>query len=319
MRILFAGHKTRGLTCLEAVRARGHDIVAVVGHPVGSGGSTAESVAAAGRALGVPVFEAEDINSVQTVRSLQALHPDVLVLAGYGPILRGPVIDIASRGCVNLHGGRLPQYRGSSPLNWALINGETEFAISIIRVDAGIDSGDVLLDRTFPIGPDDTIADLHRIANANFPDMLVEVLEGIGDGTAHGRKQDPREAAYYPLRFPDDGLILWDLATAPQAHNRIRALTDPYPGAFTFLGSRRVRVLRSKAAARTYHGEPGRVYLKNEHGLLVCASDRCLWITRAVFEDDGADAIAHIARYQVFATVRGLALAGGLAAPPVVT
>ena len=310
MRILFAGHKTRGVECLEAVRARGYEIVAVVGHPPGSAGPTADSVAAAGRALGVPVFEPEDINSAQTVRSLRALQPDVLVLAGYGPILRGPIIDMPSHGCINLHGGRLPQYRGSSPLNWALINGETGFTISIIRVDAGVDTGDVLLDRTFPIGPDDTIADLHRIANANFPGMLVEVLEGIRTGTARGRKQDPLEAAYYPLRFPDDGLILWDLATAQQVHNRIRALTDPYPGAFTFLGSRRVRVLGSKAAARTHYGEPGRVYVKNEHGLLVCASDRCLWMTRAVFDDDGSDAIADIARYRSFATVRGLALAG---------
>jgi methionyl-tRNA formyltransferase len=150
-------------------RAAATTFVAVVGHPPGGLGRRPDSVAAAGRALGVPVFEPEDINSAQTVRSLRALQPDVLVLAGYGPILRGSIIDMPSHGCVNLHGGRLPQYRGSSPLNWALINGETAFTISIIRVDAGVDTGDVLLDRTFPIGPDDTIADLHRIANANFP------------------------------------------------------------------------------------------------------------------------------------------------------
>ena len=254
MKILFAGHKARGLACLRAVVSRGHKVVGVVGHPAAGGQDHAGTVAAAGRELGVPVFEPHDINDGDILAALLPLRPDLVVLAGYGPILRGATLELAAHGAINLHGGKLPEYRGSSPLNWALINGDTSFTISVIQVDRGVDTGDVLLERTFPIAPADTIADLHRVANANFPEMLVEVIDGLAAGPLRGRKQDERSAAYYPLRFPDDGLLLWDLVTAAQAHNRIRALTDPYPGAFSFVANRRVRLLGSKSTTRTYYG-----------------------------------------------------------------
>lgn len=307
MNILFAGHKERGTSCLRGLVAAGHMIVGVVAHAPAPGAAPGD-VAEAGRALGLPVMAPDDINAPAVVAALRALAPDLLVLAGYGPILREPAIGIAPLGAVNLHGGKLPEYRGSSPLNWALINGEATFTISIIAVDRGVDTGDVLLDRTFPIGPHDTIADLHRTANEAFPGMLVDVVASIAAGTSQRRRQDDARAAYYPLRFPDDGMIFWDTLTASQIHNRIRALTRPYPGAFTYAGGRRVMLYGSKPAVRTYHGEPGRIYLKNQHGLLIAATDRCLWITDAVFSGDGRSAVEGLRRYETVATLRGLAL-----------
>lgn len=302
MRILFAGNKSRGIACLDAVRAAGHDIVAVLAHA----GSQRNEFVDGARARGYDILQPGDLGDAALHEALRARRPEVTVLAGYGPIIKQPLIALAPLGCVNLHGGRLPQYRGSSPMNWALINGETEFTISITSVDGGVDTGPVLSERTFPIGPDDTIADLQAIADRTFPEMLVEVLRQVAAGELRPRVQDQCAAGYYPLRFPDDGLILWDTCTAGQAHNRIRALTDPYPGAFTFWNGQRVTLLRSRAAKRAHFGEPGRVYLKSHLGLLVCALDRCLWIERARF-DDGADAVEAIPRYDQLATVRGAA------------
>lgn len=308
MRILFAGHKERGTACLAALIAAGHEIAGVVAH---AGGTSA--VAAVGRERRLRVFEPADVNAAVVVAELAALRPDLSVLAGYGPIVGQPFIDIAPLGAVNLHGGRLPQYRGSSPLNWSLIRGEREFGISIIQVDRGVDTGDVLAEQVFPIGPDDTIADLHTTANSAFPAMLVEVISQFESGTAQRRVQSEADAAYFPLRFPDDGLVVWDLMGADEVHNRIRALTDPYPGAFSYHNGRQVRLLGSRRAQRSYYGEPGRVYLKNQNGLLVCAADQCLWITRATV--DGVDALSVLERYQRFATMRGAIEAQATRAP----
>jgi methionyl-tRNA formyltransferase len=260
--------------------------------------------------MGIPLFQPDDVNHPEVIARLRALAPDLTILAGYGPIVKQEFIDCAPLGCINLHGGKLPQYRGSSPMNWALINGDCEFTLSIIRVDTGVDTGDVLIERTFPIGIDDTIADLQATANRAFPEMLLEVLSQIQNGTDRARKQESAEARYFPLRFPEDGLILWDLLTAEQVHNKIRALTDPYPGAFTYYQKRRVKLLRSTLMKGEFHGEPGRVYRKSIQGLLVCAMDRCLWIQRAYMEPDGGDLFDQIQRYDKLATVRDLAVAG---------
>ena len=309
MRVLFAGNKDRGVVCLQALVAHGYDVVGVLAHAAEAQRPVAGSVVAVAQDMGLPLFQPPDINAPSMLARLRVLQPEMTVLAGYGHIVSQAFIDIAPLGCINLHAGKLPQYRGSSPMNWALINGETAYTLSIIQVDTGVDTGDVLSERTFPIAADDTIADLQDRANQIFPDMLLDVLSQCQAGTMQRRKQDDTLAGYYPRRFPDDGLILWDLHTAWQIHNRIRALTDPYPGAFTFFEGQRVRLGRSKLTRRTYYGEPGRVYLKNEHGLLVCATDCCLWVQRAVFEGSNTPAFDVVGRYQKFATLRHLATA----------
>lgn len=267
-------------------------------------GSFAEAAAAAG----IPLVQPPDPNEPSFVARIREAAADAVVLGGYGKILKAPIIAAAGGRVVNLHGGRLPKYRGSSPLNWSLINGEREFGLSIIKVDAGVDTGDLLLERVFPIEPSHTIADLHRIANSEFPSMLVEVLRGLRAGTLAARKQAPG-GSYYPLRFAEDGFVLWDTLTAEQVHNRIRALTEPYPCAFSHYRGRKVRLLASALPVEDFFGEPGRIYrISPKQGVLVCASDKCLWLTRAVLED-GSDLSGTAERYAKLATVRDSVLA----------
>ncbi|MBW1713965.1 MAG: methionyl-tRNA formyltransferase [Deltaproteobacteria bacterium] len=309
MKIVFWGKGNRGLACLRALAEEGRRIEMVVGQPP-KPGQWFGSVADAAKDLGLSTMTPADPNSPQVQAALREVGADLFVLAGYGHILKQPVLDIPTIMTINLHGGKLPQYRGSSPMNWALINGETSFGLSIIKVEAGVDTGDVLLERTFDIGPDQTIRDLHRIADQNFPQMLCQAVSQIERGDYQLSPQDQAQAAYYPLRFPDDGLILWDLLTAEQVHNRVRALTEPYPCAFGFFEGRQFKIISSKLARTRFFGEPGRVYLKTDQGLLVCAQDRCLWISQARFVDNGQPLFEAVNRYDRLATCQGLVLAG---------
>ena len=298
MRVLFAGNKERGRVCLEALVEAGHTVVGVLAHPPerASGGLAEEA-----GSLGVEVFEPDDVNDPEIGDALAAVAPDVLVLAGYGQILGEFLLGIAPHGAVNLHGGKLPRYRGSSPMNWALIEGEKQITLSALLVDTGVDTGDVVGERTFTVSLEDTIADVQERANALFPELLVETLAHLAEGTLERRPPDEAEAQYWPLRFPEDGLVVWDLASAREVHNRIRALTHPYAGAFTYWDGRQVTLLRSSLEERVVRGEPGRVYAVGDQGLLVCAADRCLRVTHAVLED-GSDALAAVSRYDTFAT-----------------
>lgn len=300
MKIVFWGKGERGVGCLKALLTERHAVPLVAAQPEDS------LFASAARGLGLEVIEPEDPNTRTVCRMLEGQGADLFVFAGYGKIVNADVIRIPRKLCLNLHAGKLPEYRGSSPLNWALINGEKSFALTVIKLDKGVDSGDILLEKSFRILPGDTIRDLHETANREFPKLLLEGLKKIRKGNYRLKRQNPGKVSYYPLRFPEDGFVVWDIQSALEIHNRIRALTDPYPGAFTFWNGRKVKLPASELTAAPFFGEPGRIYRKSGKGLLVCARDRCLWIQEARFEDTGESVEGEVGRYDRFATVRGL-------------
>ncbi|HIJ70277.1 MAG TPA: methionyl-tRNA formyltransferase [Planctomycetes bacterium] len=298
MKIIFWGNGNRGKNCLEALNNEGYEIPLVVCH---TGPSIVRDSA---DALGIETISPQNPNEAEVQKYLQQFDADLFVLAAYGKILKQQTIDIPKLMCLNLHGGRLPEYRGSSPMNWVLINGEDSFGLSIIKVDSGVDTGDVLAERSFEVSINDTICDLHNIANEQFPLMLLEAIEKIEQGGYEFKRQDNSSASYFPLRFPDDGLIFWDTLSAEQIHNRIRALTEPYPCAFTFYKGREVKLLKSALCEERFFGEAGRVYRKKDKELLVCASDRCLWLKEAEFKDTNKPLYESVARYDKLTTTK---------------
>ncbi len=306
MKIVFWIKGERGIRCLRQVLDEkiAIDLLVLQPQPDTQWFQEASRIASAQK---IEVIIPEDPNGPESERALRDRDADLFVLAGYGKILRRNILGIPKLMCLNLHGGRLPENRGSSPMNWALIKGQEAFGISIIRLSAGVDTGDVLIERRFPIRESDTIRDLHATANENFPEMLVEALRRLEDGSYQLTPQDAAHAGYYPLRFPDDGLVLWDMLTAREIHNRIRALTVPFPCAFTYYEGRRIHLIASRLRQSPFYGEPGRIYLKRKGELLVCGKDECLWITEAVFAKDGLPAHEGIRRYERLATVQGLA------------
>ncbi|MFH1453631.1 MAG: methionyl-tRNA formyltransferase [Armatimonadota bacterium] len=298
MKLVFWGKGKRSIDCLKSVHDKGYNIEAVIAYP------DDVELSSLAEEYNIKVLKPEDLSKESFKTFLSGLNPDLFILAGYGKILSKEIIDIPKIMSINLHAGKVPEYRGSSPMNWALINGEKSFTLSILKMDSGIDSGELLLERSFGISVNDTIKDLHDTANKEFPLMLTEVLSQIEKGSLKVIPQDDSKASYYPLRFPDDGLILWDVFTAEQIHNRIRALTEPYPCAFTFFNGRKIKLLSSELNEVNYYGEPGRVYKKNKKGLFVCGLDKCLWLNGAEFEDTGEPVIDVITRYDRLATVR---------------
>ena len=301
MKVVFFGKGKRGLSCLERILEEKFNIAMVVLQP---GDKFTGEFKKITKAYGTKVIQPDDPNEASTLENFSDQKADVFILAGYGLILKKECLSLAESYCINLHGGCLPKYRGSSPMNWALINNEPEIGISIIEVDQGIDTGDVLSETKMEVNADTTITDVHEWANKRFPNMLVKVLEEIANGSLSSKVQEEKNACYYPRRFPGDGMILWDQLSAIQVHNRIRALTKPYPCAFTYFRERKVRLIASKIPASAFRGEAGKIYRKLKGSLLVGASDQAIWITEAEFADDGSSLYGVVERYDCLATVR---------------
>ena len=303
MNIIFWIKGHRGLVCLKEVLRTKYSPLLLVIQPIENTKWYRETVKIAQK-YKIPFYTPANPNTSDFEAKLIEKDADLFVLAGYGKILKKNIISIPKKMCINLHAGKLPHFKGSSPLNWVIIRGEPEFGLSIIRVDKGIDTGDIVLERSFEIKNNYTIKELHAIANKHFPKMLLEVLKQIDNGTNRFKKQNVIKGAYFPLRFPEDGLVLWDMFTAEEIHNRIRALTDPYPCAYTYLNNRMVQLLDSELMNTEFYGEPGRIYRKTEGKLTVCASDKCLLINKAIFADNGEAINDAVNLYDRFATIR---------------
>jgi len=284
----------------------GSQVSLVVGHVDDDRGEY--SVLTLAERHNIDTINPQNPNDKKTESILRLQEADLFILGGYGNIIKQNILDLAKIMTINLHASRLPDVRGSSPLNWVLINGHSSFTLSVIQVDSGVDTGPIILDRSFDIKINDTIVDLHKITNQAFPEMLTEVVYQIRDNTYKLREQKGNIRGYYPLRFPEDGLVLFDQLTAEQIHNRIRALTEPYPCAFTYFNGEKVKLVASEHHEIPFYGEVGRVYMKTKRGLLVCCKDKCLWIKHGVFSNSGKNIWQDINRYDKLATVGGAAL-----------
>jgi methionyl-tRNA formyltransferase len=200
--------------------------------PRGRGQEISSSpVKEAALAVGVPVYQPEKIKSDATFDFFSRIKPDIVVIIAYGQIISPRLLEVAPLGWVNLHGSLLPQYRGAAPINWAIVNGETRTGVTTMQVEAGLDTGPVLLKREVDIGPDETGPELAaRLADVGAP-LVVETLRGLQLGQLKGQPQDNSQATFAHLLKKEDGRIDWSQA-ADVVYNRIRGL-QPWPGAFT--------------------------------------------------------------------------------------
>jgi methionyl-tRNA formyltransferase len=232
------------------------------------------------------ICEAHDENSASFVSSLASTNPNLLLVAGYPTIFTRNILTVAKFGVVNLHAGRLPEYRGGSPLNWQIINGETSAGVSVISMNEGIDSGDVLAEAEVPIGADDTISMLHDGVNAVFPKLVLKVIGDMEVGQLEPRKQIPEEAKYWHQRNDRDGRIDWKTMTARTVHNLVRGITTPYPGAWSEQEGRKVRILGTSIPDEVICGVPGRILFLQGKGPYVVCKDQAILLTSFQFEED---------------------------------
>jgi UDP-4-amino-4-deoxy-L-arabinose formyltransferase/UDP-glucuronic acid dehydrogenase (UDP-4-keto-hexauronic acid decarboxylating) len=239
MRAVVLAYGNIGCAGIEALLKHSFDIVAVFTHRDNPQetiwfGSVAE-LASEHR---TPVFAPTDINHSLWVEKIKELNPDILFSFYYRNLIQRQILEIPKAGCLNLHGSLLPEYRGRVPINWALVNGEQETGVTLHYMTPRADDGDIVVQKKIAISDDDTALTLHRKVAQAAGKLLDEVFPLIQNGTAPRIPQDHGKATYFGGRQPADGEIEW-IKTAQEIRNLIRAVTKPFPGAFSFIGERK--------------------------------------------------------------------------------
>jgi methionyl-tRNA formyltransferase len=236
MRIVFCGTPSFAVPTLKHLLAQtDFEVLAVITQPDRPRGRgmqiSASPVKETALAAGVPVHQPEKIRAAESQEFLRRLSPDCIVIIAYGQIIPARLLSIPKHGWINLHASLLPKYRGAAPIQWAIANGETRTGLTTMRIDAGMDTGDMLLQKPMDILPADTTATLAmRLAEAGAP-LMAETLRGLGAGTLAAKPQEHNQASYAPLLKKENGKIDWT-HPAGEIYDRMRAFT-PWPGAFT--------------------------------------------------------------------------------------
>ncbi|MBI5585067.1 MAG: methionyl-tRNA formyltransferase [Deltaproteobacteria bacterium] len=260
-RLVFMGTPDFAVPSLEKLVANKEQVVAVFtqpDRPKGRGRSLAHSpVKETALRHNLPVVQPPTLRDPEVRENLSALRPDVLVVVAYGLLLPQAVLDVPTWGAINVHASLLPRYRGAAPIQWAVISGEEETGVTTMHLDAGLDTGDILLQHPTPIRPDDTSQTLQDRLKVLGGELLLETLQALRWGTLQPVKQDPDRATYAPPLKKDQGQLDWSLS-APELDRWIRGLS-PWPKAFTSLRGKRLIIHRAEPVPSTASGEPGAI------------------------------------------------------------
>lgn len=283
MRVLFMGSGDVACPALQRLLAHSaYDVVAVVAQPdkpkgrdrrVGSCPAKAYA-----EAQGVPVLTPKRIGAPEAAADIKALAPDIIVVAAYGQYIKPAVLEIPPRGAINIHPSLLPAYRGATPIQWALANGETKTGVTILYVCAEMDAGDIIMQRELPIDPNDTTATLTpRLAELG-ADLLLQALQAIRDGTATRTPQNEEQATLVHKLEKEDGRIDWRLP-AETIRNRIRGFT-PWPGCFTTCHGRLLKIKEAQVLPERVTATPGTVLHCDAEGPVIATSQDGLRLTQ---------------------------------------
>jgi methionyl-tRNA formyltransferase len=286
-RLVFFGYHSIAARCLAGLLARGERVDAVFTHADNPGESVwFESVANLAREHGLPVYTPESPNTPAMLEVLRALKPDLFLSVYYRRLLAPEALALPTVAAVNLHGSLLPKYRGRAPLNWAIIHGEPETGVTLHHMTPEADAGDIITQAPVPIGPDDTALVVYGRMIEAATVLLADTLPLIGAGIAPRRPQDHRAATVFGRRRPEDGRIDWSWPTS-RIHNLVRAVTRPYPGAFTTWKGRRLFVWETRVAdVNGTCAPPGRIVEVRKDGNVVQAGDGRLLVRSAQIEGE---------------------------------
>ena len=258
MRIVMMGTGVAAEPTFEALLAGSHPVVGLVTQPDRERGHVRASTRQTGRGMkeiatahNIAVFQPESINTPEGIAQLREWRPDLLVVAAYGQILSRDVLAVPPQGGVNVHASLLPKYRGAAPIAWAIYHGETQVGVTIIRMSAGLDAGDMLAQEVVDIGLDETAGDVEARLAPIGARLAMQVIEQIQTGITQGRKQDPALVTKAPKLTKERGAIDWQ-RPGRDVVNQIRAM-QPWPTAYTFwhrLGEKPLRLIVYRATWR---------------------------------------------------------------------
>ncbi|MEW6272222.1 MAG: formyltransferase [Thermodesulfobacteriota bacterium] len=285
MRTVVCAYGEVGHESLAELLALGADVRLVVTHRDAPGERIwFRSVAELARAHGIAVIAPDDVNADDAVRAIAAAEPELLLSFYFRQMMRPPVLALPTVAALNLHGSLLPRYRGRAPVNWVLLRGEKETGVTLHVMDEKPDHGDVVAQRRVEISRDDTALSLTRKLAAEARLLLREAYPLLVAGRAPRIPQDHRAASYFGGRRPEDGAIDWS-RPAEAIRNLVRAVTDPWPGAFTSLDGRRLYVWWAETRSGPRDGPPGTITLDAGGPPLVAAGDGALELCDLSWED----------------------------------
>ncbi len=250
MRLVFCGTPEFAVGTLEAVVAAGHEVCLVVTQPDRAAGRGMKvevgAVKAAALRMGIEVVQPEKIrNNAEFRARLEGIAPEAILVVAYGRIVPDWMLALAPYGCINLHGSLLPKYRGAAPIQWAVANAETHTGVTTMRLDAGLDTGPMLLAQVEPIAPEETAVDLFESLAEIGARLMVKTLHGLACGEITPVEQDHGRATLAPILTREDGRMLFT-RTASELVNRWRGF-QPWPGAWTMLRGKKLIVHRMSA------------------------------------------------------------------------
>jgi methionyl-tRNA formyltransferase len=277
LNLVFCGTPRFAAPTLEKLVDAGFPVRLVVTQPDKPRGRglelTASAVKQTARERSLPVMQPDKIKNNEEFRAqLAALNPDAIVVVGYGRIIPQWMIDLPRLGNINLHASLLPKYRGAAPIQWAIACGETVTGVTTMRIDAGLDTGDILLQTAVPIAPNDTAEDMAPRLAAIGADLMVETLHGLRAGTIHPQPQDNSKATLAPILKREDGRIDFHL-TAQEICNRLRGF-QPWPGTFTSFHGKNLHLWKAYPADRAI--PQGELLVEGDRLLVGCGESSAL-------------------------------------------
>ncbi len=266
---------------LKALIDSTHELVGVVTQPDRPKGRGQEiqlpPVKKIGLEAGLKVFQPENPNLDRFIREIRLLRSDLVVVAAYGKILSSELLEVPKWFCMNLHASLLPKYRGAAPIHWALINGDRQTGITTMKMDQGLDTGDMLLKQKVSIEDSDNSQTLHdKLAEAGGL-LVLKTIETLLAGRLILTEQNPNEASHAPKLKKEHGLIRWD-QNAKSIHNWVRGLT-PWPGAYTFYRGQRWIISKTETNSGKPNEIPGKIIRISDHGLEIGTGEGRLMIT----------------------------------------
>ena len=285
--IVFMGTPQIAASTLERLLDGPDRVVGVVtqpDRPVGRGQKSAPSpVRRIAETRGLPVIAAEKIRTPEFLEALRSWRPEVIVVVAYGRILPKTILDLAPHGCLNVHYSLLPKYRGAAPAAWTIINGEREGGVTTMQLVEKMDAGKIYLQEALPLAPDETTGSLQNRLTPVGVRLLLETLRGLKDGTLVGREQDESQATLAPILKKADGLIDWALPAAV-IERRVRGL-NPWPGSYTYINGKMLKVHRGKMISAESARNPGEVVRADSLGLWIATGSGVVGLEEVQLEN----------------------------------
>lgn len=284
MKIVFMGTPDFSVPCLKALICSGHEVAAVYTQPDKPKGRGYKMIPTpvkrCAEELNIPVYQPKSMrkgeDAGEVLENLKEINPDLIIVVAYGQILPQIILDLPKYGCINIHASLLPEYRGAAPIQWCILDGKTKTGVTSMKMESGLDTGDMLIKRSINIGENETSSELHDRLSEIGAEVLLETIQALESGTLKAQKQDD-EKSTYAKKITKDMSCLDFNESAQTVHNIIRGITG-----FTMLDGKRLKVYGSVIAGES-SGEPGSIKDPSNF-TVVCGDGKCVRFTEVQYE-----------------------------------